>query len=149
MREVVVPKEKAVFWLDKNGRWHNQHGEFQHKKVIDYFHSVIRKDDGGYYLFQATDEFEEKVYFNHEDTALFVFDVIIADDIQLVLNTQKKCRLVPEDLFIQEDNLYIDMGDEAAKFTSHSLLKISSLMSDDGEHSIIETSGKRVRIAQR
>lgn len=149
MREIVVPREKAVFWLDKNGRWRNQYGEFQHKKVIDYFHSAIRKDNGGYYLFQETDEFREKVYFNHEDTALFIFDVIIADDIQLVLNTRRKFGLVPEKLFIHADNLYVDMGDEVAKFTANSLLKISSIMSDDDGHCVIETTGKRVRIAQK
>ncbi len=49
--EIVIPKDEAIFWLGKNGRWHNAHGEFQHKKIIDYFHSSIKKDDNGYFLF--------------------------------------------------------------------------------------------------
>jgi len=50
--EIVISKDDAVFWLNANGRWHNAHGEFQHKKIIDYFHSSIQKDEKGYYLFQ-------------------------------------------------------------------------------------------------
>ena len=73
-KEFVVPKEKAVFWLDAYGRWHNEHGVFEHKKIISYFHSSIRKDAEGYYLFQKhNDHTIEKVYFKYEDTALFVF----------------------------------------------------------------------------
>ena len=47
-REIVIQKEDAVFRLDGNGRWHNQHGPFQHKKVIDYFHTCINKDKHGF-----------------------------------------------------------------------------------------------------
>ena len=105
---VVVPKEKAVFWLDGNGHWHNKHGRFEHKKVIDYFNASIRRDEGGYHVFQATDEFEERVYFPHEGTALFVFDILIdGEGVILVLNTQRKIELNPADLFIQGDDLYV------------------------------------------
>ena len=48
--EIVISKEDAIFWLDENGRWHNAHGEFQHKKIIDYFHSSIKKDKKGYQI---------------------------------------------------------------------------------------------------
>ena len=74
--EIVISKEDAIFWLDKNGRWHNAHGEFQHKKIIDYFHSSIQKDEKGYYLFQERGNLREKVYFHYEDTALFAVDLI-------------------------------------------------------------------------
>ena len=63
--EIVIPKDKAVFWLDKNGRWHNVHGEFEHKRIINYFHSAIKKDKQGYYLFQERGKFREKVYFHY------------------------------------------------------------------------------------
>jgi hypothetical protein len=69
--EIIIPKERAIFWLDKNGRWHNAHGEFEHKKIIDYFHSSIKRDENGYYLFQKRGDVQEKVYFHYEDTALF------------------------------------------------------------------------------
>jgi len=148
MKKITVPKEEAVFWLDKNGRWHNQHGEFEHKKVIDYFHSVIRKDADGYYLFQETDDVQEKVYFPHEDTALFVFDVKIADDITLTLNTKRQVPLPPETLFIREDNLYLKIDDEPVKFTANALMKLSILLEDDGERTTITIKDKRFEIAE-
>jgi hypothetical protein len=148
MRKITIPKEDAVFWLDKNGRWHNQHGPFEHKKVIDYFHSVIRKDASGYYLFQATEEVEEKVYFPHEDTALFVFDVRIAEGVILTLNTKRQVPLSPEGLFIREDNLYQKIDDETAKFSADALVKLSPLLEDDGNRIVINLENQRFEIAQ-
>ncbi|MBW1695092.1 MAG: hypothetical protein JRJ41_13325 [Deltaproteobacteria bacterium] len=67
IKEVVVPKEDAVFWLDAFGRWHNEHGTFEHKKIINFFHSSIRKDADGYYLYQKRDDsIIEKVYFKSD-----------------------------------------------------------------------------------
>ena len=94
LKEVIIPKEKAVFWMDGNGRWHNRHGPFQHKKLIDYFNSSIGWDEDGYFVSQTRDDILEKVYFRHAETALFVLDVIKNDEIHLVLNTQKKIKLI-------------------------------------------------------
>ena len=69
LKKIVISKDKAVFWLNQNGRWCNRHGEFEHKKIIDYFNASIRKDKGGYYVAQTTDDYQEKVYFHYEDTA--------------------------------------------------------------------------------
>lgn len=149
MKKITIPKEEAVFWLDKNGRWHNEHGQFEHKKVIDYFHSAIRKDAGGYYLFQKTEDVEEKVYFLHEDTALFVFDVRIGDDITLTLNTRRRVSLTPEALFIREDNLYQRIDSETAKFSADSLMKLSILIEEDGDRTLIKIKGRQFEIAQR
>ena len=120
--EIVIPKEKAVFWLDENGRWHNVHGEFQHKKIIDYFHSSIQKDEKGYYLFQERGNLQEKVYFPYEDTALFVVDLIKDDDITLILNTKKRVKLKPKNLFARNDNLYMRMGEETIRFAERGLM---------------------------
>ena len=40
-REFIVPKEEAVFWLDAYGRWHNEHGVFEHKKIVAYCGSLF------------------------------------------------------------------------------------------------------------
>ncbi|MDX9786593.1 MAG: MFS transporter permease [Desulfobacterales bacterium] len=149
MKKITVPREKAVFWLDKNGCWHNEHGPFEHKKVIRYFHAAIRKDAGGYHVYQQSDEFEEKVYFNFEDTALFVFDLILDGDITAVLNTQKKILLNPKELFIRKDNLYVQLGDEIAKFTSQSLVTLSKRLFHEGEGVFIETNAGRVAIKRK
>jgi len=145
-KELVVPKEKAVFWLDAHGRWHNKHGLFEHKKIIDYFHSSIRRDADGYHLLQRhNDHTIEKVYFKYEDTALFVFDVQIHDDpdkIRLFLNTKDEIPLEPENLFVQNDNLYMEHDGHRIKFIDRALLKLANRLKFDQHRYCIELSGK-------
>ena len=146
LRKIVIPKEKAVFWLDKNGFWHNKYGKFQHKKIIDYFHASIKKDKDGYYLGQVRDNCSEKVYFHYEDKALFVFDVIKENDLKLVLNTKKQLKLNPKNLYIKDDHLYMSIRDDAIKFTEHSLMKISDLLLYEGEQYFIRMGNLRYAI---
>ena len=147
--EIVVPKEKAVFWLDENGRWHNVHGEFQHKKIIDYFHSSIRRDEKGYYLFQERGNLREKVYFHYEDTALFVVDLIKDNDITLTLNTKRRVKLKPKNLFTRNDNLYMRMGKETIKFSERGLMKISDFLEFSDEQYFIKVKNRRYRIEKK
>ena len=148
-KEIIIPKERAIFWLDKNGRWHNVHGEFKHKKIIDYFHSSIKKDKNGYYLFQERENLREKVYFRYEDTALFAVDLIKDTDITLILNTKKQIKLKPRNLFIRGDDLYMRMGEEIIKFTERGLMKISDLLEYDNEAYFIRIKNRRYRINQK
>ena len=145
-KEWIISKKDAVFWLDENGYWHNKHGKFQHKKIIDYFHSAIKKDKDGYYLSQVRDNFIEKVYFRHEDSALFVFDVIKAADVVLVLNTKRQIKLKPRKLFINDDSLYMTEGDEIIKFTEQGLMKISDLLEYEDDRYFIRVKGRRYAI---
>ena len=147
--EIIIPKDQAIFWLDKNGRWHNAHGEFEHKKIIDYFHSSIKRDENGYYLFQKRGDVQEKVYFHYEDTALFVVDLIKDKDTTLVLNTKKQIKLKPRSLFIRGDDLYMRMGEETIKFTERGLMKISDLMEYDNDQYFIKIRNRRYRILQK
>jgi hypothetical protein len=147
--EIVIPKEKAVFWLDQNGRWHNVHGEFQHKKIIDYFHSSIQKDEKGYYLFQERGNLREKVYFHYEDSALFVVDLIKDNDITLILNTKRRVKLRPKNLFTRNDNLYMRMGEETIKFAERGLMKISDLLEFSDEQYFIKVKNRRYRIEKK
>jgi hypothetical protein len=147
--EIIIPKDRAIFWLDKNGRWHNAHGEFEHKKIIDYFHSSIKRDENGYYLFQKRGDIQEKVYFHYEDTALFAVDLIKDNDITLVLNTKKQIKLKPRSLFIRGDDLYMRMGEETIKFTERGLMKISDLLEYDNDQYFIKVKNRRYRILQK
>ena len=148
-KEIVIPKENAVFWLDANGCWHNENGRFRNKKIIDFFHASIRKDDGGYFLFQNRDNFTEKVYFPYEDTALFVFDVILSDPITLVLNTGEQATLEPQNLYAQNDGLYVTIGEHRVKFTERSLMAISGRLTFEDENYFIRQAGQRYLIAKR
>jgi len=147
--EIVIPKEAAVFFLDKHGFWrHKEQGKFEHKKIINYFHSRIRKDENGYHLAQRLGNRIEKVYFYFEDTALFVFDVIKGEKIFLMLNTQKMVPLRPRNLFVNDDSLYMRSGEHRIKFTDHSLIRISDLLDFEGDEYFITVKGRRHKIGQ-
>ena len=148
IKEIVISKDEALFWLDKNGRWHNKHGVFQHRRIIDYFHSSIRKDSGGYYLYQNNGNYREKVYFNYEDNALFVFDILKNKDIILVLNTKKQVKLRPRKLIIKDDNLYMQIGEERIKFAERGLMKISDFIEYDNQQYYIRVKNRRYKIHQ-
>jgi hypothetical protein len=136
-----------VFWLDGNGCWHNADGKFRHKKIIDYFHTSIQRDQKGYHLCQVHDKYIEKVYFPYEDQVLFVFDVIKNNDILLVLNTKKRVRLKPKKLFIANDRLYMHLGDEVIKFAEQGLMQIASLLEEEGGDLFIRFNNRRYRIS--
>lgn len=146
LKEIVIDKKDAVFRLDANGRWHNQHGRFQHKKVIDYFHSCIKKDSHGFYLTQERDDCLEKVYFPYEETAYFVFNVIVSDDIVLVLNTKQRLNLDPGQLYIKEDHLYLRHGENIIKFTDRCMMKIATFMEDWDDGYLFAYRGKNFPI---
>jgi len=149
LKEIVIFKDKAVFWLDSNGRWHNKHGQFEHRKIIDFFHSSIRKDKDGYYVGQTTESYKEKVYFRYEDTVLFVFNVTKNKDIFLLLNTKKQIKLNPEKLFIRKDSLYTEDGEDLVKFTEQSMMKISKYMENDNDGYFIKINDKTYKIPEK
>lgn len=125
LTEIVIPKEEAVFRLDGNGCWRNEGGKFRSKKIIDYFNAAIRRDEAGYYLTQERDGIREKVYFPHEDTALFVTEVTFeGDGGELVLNTGRRVTLHPRDLYVLNDKLYVTIDQETAKFTDRAMMRL-------------------------
>lgn len=146
LEELVIPKEKAIFWLDKHGFWHTEMGKFENQKIIKQFHLSIKKDDDGYYLEQEHRHFREKVYFKYEDTALFVFHVIKGEEIILVLNTGKRVKLKPRRLFINGDFLYMYMGEDRLKFAEMALITISDYMEDKDGKFFIKVNGRRYLI---
>ncbi len=149
MKEIVIPKEKAVFWLDRQGYWRNRHGRFERPRIIAKFHGAIGRDEEGYYISQLNEEVLEKVYFPYEDTALFVFEVNIGEnEVMLVLNTGRKMPLVPNDLFIQNDALYIESAGERIRFAERALLKMSPLLEDEGTSCAIRVAGHRLVIPE-
>lgn len=129
-REIIIAKEDAVFWMDGNGRWHNQHGEFEHKKVIAYFNQSIGYDAEGYFVSQVRGDVVEKVYFPYQETALFVVDIIQNDDLRLLLNTRKQVPLNPEKLYISNDTLFMHFDRQLIKFTDRSMIKLSDRLDD-------------------
>lgn len=148
-REIIISKENAVFWMDGNGRWHNQHGEFEHKKVVAYFNRSIGYDTDGYFVSQIRGDVVEKVYFPYQETALFAVDIIQNNDLQLLLNTQKQLPLNPEKLFIRNDTLFMHFENQLVKFTDRSMIKLSDLFDDANGQFTIHLNGVRYTIQEK
>lgn len=139
----IIPKEKAVFRLDKNGIWRADDEKFTNQKIIKYFHSIIRKDKDGFFLEQEHEHFIEKVYFPYEDTALFVNRIIESDGLILCTNTATHIKLDPEKLLIKNDSLYIQNGEDLIKFNENALLSLAGYMDDVDDQYVINIDGKR------
>ncbi|MEJ5358260.1 MAG: MFS transporter permease [Desulfobacterales bacterium] len=145
---IVVPREKAVFWLDRRGRWRNAHGVFRNPRISAHFHRSIRRDAGGYYVGQRHGARLEKVYFPYEDTALFVREVRIGEEIRLRLNTGAEIPLDPPSLFVSGEALYLTHEGERIRFTEEAMVQLSPLMSFSGEGFFLETRMSRHRIPE-
>jgi hypothetical protein len=146
IKEIIISQDEAAFWLDENGCWQNENGKFRHKKIIHYFHSCIKRDRQGYYLYQENGNTAEKVYFPYEDQALFVFNVILQDDVTLVLNTKNQIKLKPRKLFIKNDCLYMHLDEEIIKFAEQGLMKIARLLEEENEQLFIRIKNRRYKI---
>lgn len=128
--DVVIAKDKAVFWMDARGRWHNRHGHFEHKRIIEHFNRSIRRDQDGYYVTQVRGDIRERVYFPYTDTPIFVTRLIVSEPIQLVLNTGDTLLLDPCRLFTRSDQLYLRRNDERIKFGDRALLAVSPYLEE-------------------
>ncbi len=147
LKQIIISKEDAVFWMDKDGNWCNEHGKFEHPKIIKYFNASLKKDENGYYVYQKTDECEEKVYFSYEDTALFVVDVKEKEDFFLILNNNSTIKFDPQNLFAKDDSLYLQTPDYLIKFSSRALLKISKFIEEKDDQLALTIKGKTYKIS--
>lgn len=133
-RQVVISKEDAVFWMDENGQWHNEHGKFEHPRIIKYFNASIKKDDQGYFVFQSTDMVDEKVYFKYKETAVFAVDLRAGKDLILALNVGKTVPFDPTGLYVKDDSLFMKTKSHLIKFTPQAMVKLSRYLKEkDGQ----------------
>jgi len=130
-KQNIIPKSQAVFRMDKDGAWHNAHGKLEHPKIIKYFNQSIRKDGQGYFLCQTINDVEEKVYFPHEETAVFVVDLAQKDaGIELTLNTLDTIALNPGALYIKSDALFMETDEHLIKFTQSALARMALFLKE-------------------
>ena len=146
--EVVIPSEKAVFYLDARGRWCNRHGVFENRRISDHFHAAIRRDAGGYHLRQELADRIEKVYFPYEDTALFVTEVGREVPVALALNTGRRVLLDPGQLFVRGECLYLTLEGERVKFTERAMLQLADRMEFTSEGYLIRVGERTHRIRE-
>jgi hypothetical protein len=149
VKQIVIPKQQAVFWMDAQGRWHNQHGPFQHKKIIDHFNASIGKDREGYFVGQYRDGLFEKVYFAYQETARFAVNLVGHDPVQMELNSGETVAVVPELLFIHGDQLFHRYGEEVIKFSEAVLMQISKHIESDDDGYLLRWMGASYRLKEQ
>lgn len=133
-KQNIIPKEEAVFWMDRDGTWHNDHGKLEHPKIIKYFNQSIGKDEQGYFLSQTINDIEEKVYFPYEETAVFVVDLAQKETgLELTLNTLETIALDPDALYTKADALFMETDAHLIKFTQNALARISSFLKETSQ----------------
>lgn len=147
--EIVIPREQAVFWLDKDGHWQNEGGRFELKKIIRRFNESINKDEEGYFVTQMNNGRREKVYFPYEDTALFAIDIEKKEPFSLRLNTGRRLPLSLDRIFRLSDQLYTKSGEEWIKFSERPLLKLVPMIDTETEPWQIHFKGKSYPILER
>ena len=133
--------------MDGNGRWHNVDGPFQHKKLIDHFNRCIGWDTDGFFVSQERDDIREKVYFPYEETALFGVDAVIEAEVSILLNTGEKTKLEPEDLYIKDDQLFMNYLGTFIKFTDRCLMQLADYIEEIDGIYYFEFKDKKVMIA--
>ncbi len=141
IKERVIPREKAVFWMDKHGRWCNAHGPFEHSKIIQYFNASICRDESGYFVAQEYNGQREKVYFKYHITPLFALDIIEPPPRRLILNTGRLIDFNIQDLFVMGDQLYLDCGGEWIKFSERAMLKLAGQLKIENDVYFIQSEG--------
>nr|WP_319397087.1 MFS transporter permease [uncultured Desulfobacter sp.] len=130
-KQNIISKEEAVFWMDKDGTWHNEHGKLEHPRIIKYFNQSIGKDAQGYFLSQIINDVEEKVYFPYEETAVFVVDFVQKETgIELNLNTLETIALDPDTLYTKSDALFMESDAHLIKFSQNALARMSSFLEE-------------------
>lgn len=149
-KQQIITKDQAVFRMDKNGTWHNEHGKLEHPKIIKYFNRSIQKDGQGYFLSQTLNDIEEKVYFPYEETAVFVVDCVKKGaDIALTLNTLNTIALDPEALYIKGDDLFMETEAHLIKFTQNALARMTAFFTDTPQGLVLNLDRTRTVVREK
>lgn len=90
----------------------------------------------------------EKVYFRVEDTAFFVFEVVVNDGIMLALNTGKRLPLDPGGLYAENDQLYLIHDGERIKFSERAMVRIAPFIEDAENHLVLHLKGETFPIPE-
>lgn len=150
----MVSKEESEIRLREDGKWIHQGEPFSNRKIIDFFHRAIRKDEKGeYYLHNVYDGKEEHVYFEVEDTAYFVEKLKFDEGAQafkVTLNTG-------DDGFIDVQGLQTDergvmycrvLDDDRARLTGDAMHQLADLSGMDEGGVYVDLTGEKVYIGR-
>ena len=150
----IVSKEESEIRLKEDGRWIHQGELFSNRKIIEFFHQAIRKDEKGqYYLHNVYDGREEHVYFEVEDTAYFVETLEFDGQAQAFvvgLNTGDS-GLVDVKGFETDERgvMYCRvLDDDRARLTANAMQQLADLSRMDEGGIYVDLTGEKVYIGR-
>ena len=150
----IVPKEESEIRLKEDGRWIHQGEFFSNRKIIDFFHRAIRKDDQGrYYLHNVYDGKEEHVYFEVEDTAYFVETLEFDEKARaflVTLNTGDSGLVDVRGLETDERGVMYCrvLDDDRARLTPNAMRQLADLSRMDAGGVYVDLTGEKVYIGR-
>ncbi len=149
----TVSKEDSLIRLSQDGRWFHAGEPFTNQNVARFFHKAIRKDEtDNYYLHNRYSNWEEHVYFEVEDTAYFVQDLMLEPTgrrFHILLNTEAvdilDVRTLEED---QRGVMYCRvLGGDRARFSQRALAQLGDYAKEDECGIYVEETGEKVYIS--
>jgi hypothetical protein len=150
----VVAAEDSGLELTERGDWLHRGEPVENAKIATFFHRAIRKDDqGDYYLWNAFDGKQERVYFRVADTAYFVRHLALDEQrlhLQASLNTGAAVAVDP-DSFEQDARGGMTcrvLDGDRARLTTNALHDLSELVEEDADGIHLQLGGRRVTLVR-
>jgi hypothetical protein len=149
----IVSKPDSRIRLSEKGLWFHEGQPFTNSNVIQFFHKAIRKDEHGeYFLYNRHASMEERVYFEVEDTAYFVWDLVFASqdsNFRILLNTESIEIL---DLHtLEEDHRGVMccrvLRDDRARFSQRALTQLADFAKTDERGIYVDETGEKIYIS--
>ena len=150
----IVSREESGIRLKEDGRWIHQGEFFSNRKIIDFFHRAIRKDQRGeYYLHNVYEGKEEHVYFEVEDTAYFIESLKFDRKAQAFLVTLN----TGDDGYVDVRGFRADergvmycrvLDDDRARLTPNAMQQLADLSQMDGGGVYVDLTGEKVYIGR-
>ena len=148
----IVSKQESEIRLKEDGRWIHQGELFSNRKIIEFFHRAIRKDEQGeFYLHNVYDGKEEHVYFEVEDTAYFIETLEFDQQARaflVTLNTGDTGLVDVKGLQTDERGVMYCrvLDDDRARLTPDAMQQLADLSRMDDGGVYVDLTGEKVYI---
>jgi hypothetical protein len=148
----MVSKEAGEIRLREDGEWIHQGELFSNRKIIDFFHRAIRKDEKGeYYLHNVCAGLEEHVYFEVEDTAYFVVTLDLDEKtkvFKVTLNTGAAGFVDLRGLWSDDRGVMYCrvLDDDRARLTGNAMHQLADLSEMDDRGVYVDLTGEKIYI---
>jgi uncharacterized protein len=142
----------CFIFIDKEGRWFHKGAEMIRREIIRFFYDHMELDGSGRHLIRWG---EERCFLEVQDTAFVVRKVDLqekdgAQEFRLSLSDDSHEALVPETLFVGEENvLYckVKLGKFPARFHRPAYYQLAGFMAEDGGRFYLPLNGKKYLVS--